>query len=345
MKKQPAPIDRYKQRLQSAEQIAGYDGLSDDSKALIAQLAYDTDLSTLKFNEILNEELAALRGKLGSMVTKHIIERPEAVVEVARSLPATFEEGRGMKGCSIEEVLKRSDTSINNPDDINFMLSGVQKHMTDLHAFSDSYRATYGKGNKVAEKKLADENNMFWIQHNSIQFLREDGRNQDKYPTVRIYLNPKLQDALRIYKDIFAGASRRKLRFQAKIIDPSAYHRDLVEKVTSYESESAKSGYLEQRRDPIVFYGFEESKDELLRIVEGVYEKYQSSFEGRETGAIPLPIAPGLAIGENPVAMDGKMSLTSHREWVIEMVKRDPVEFRKIARSYNINPDNIAFNY
>ena len=224
------------------------------------------------------------------------------------------------------------------------MLSGVQKHMTDLHAFSDSYRAAYGKGNKVAEKKLADENNMLWIQYNSLQFLREVGTNSDKYPTARIYLNPRLQDGLKIYKEIFAEANRMKLRFQAKIIDPSAYRDDLVEKTAAHKRELTNSGHLESRRNPILFYGFEESKDELLRIIEKVYEKYQDSFAGRETETIPLPIAPGLAIGENPVGMDGKESLTSHRDGLIEMARRDPAEFRRIARSHNINPDNIAFN-
>jgi hypothetical protein len=345
MNKHPQLISRYQQRLELAQQIASYDELDDKTKALIAQLAYDTDLSQLDFNEILNEELAACRRNIGKAAVVQAAEAPVVMVELTHSMPTTFEEARGMTGCSIEEVLRRSDTSINDPDDIDFMMSGVQKHMIDLHKFSDQYREAYGKGNSAAEKKLADENNMIWVQHNSLQFLREDGRNPDKYPTVRIYLNPKLQDSLKIYKDIFVEASRMKLRFQAKIIDPSAYRDDLVDRVASHKSEIAKSGHLESRRDPILFYGFDESKDELLRIVEEVYKKYQDSFEGRETGSIPLPIAPGLAIGENPVGMDGEESLTSHRDSVIEMAKRDPAEFRRIARAHHINPDNIAFNH
>jgi hypothetical protein len=39
----------YQQRLESAQQMVNYDDLSDESKALVAQLAYDTDLSKLDF--------------------------------------------------------------------------------------------------------------------------------------------------------------------------------------------------------------------------------------------------------------------------------------------------------
>lgn len=338
-------INKYQQRLESARQIADYNDLSDDSKATIAQLAYDKDLGMLSFNEALNTEMAIDRQRrVGGSALKHIIERPQSTIEQSQGLPKTFEEARTMNGGSVEDALERSDTSINNPDDINFKLTGALKHMQELHRFSDQYRAAYGKGDKTAVKMLADENNMIWLQHNSLQFLREDGKNPDRYPTVRIYLNPKLQDSFAIYKEIFIEATKKKLRFQAKIIDPSAYRDDLVERAAIHESDVAKSGHVEVRRDPILFYGFEESKDELLHIVEEVYQKHQASFAGRETGSIPLPIAPGFAIGENPAGMDGKESLTSHRERIIEIARRDPVEFRRIARSHNINPDNIAFN-
>lgn len=66
----------------------------------------------------------------------------------------------------------------------------------------------------------------------------------------------------------------------------------------------------------IVFYGFEESKNQLLTKVENVYKKHASSFTGRETGAVPMPLAPGLAIGDHVTSRDDsvvKESLTTHR--------------------------------
>ena len=250
-----------------------------------------------------------------------------------------------MPGNSIEEVLGRldTDTSVNNPDDVEFYRTGVRQHIEGLYAFSDKYRQRYGGGNQIKEKMLADECSLLWIQHNSLEFLRENGKTLNKYPTVRIYLNPQLQDSLDIYKKIFAKATRERLRFQAKIMAPSGYTKHLVDKTVDYCAGLA-AGRLETRRDPIVFYGFEESKDKLLRIVEEVYFQYESAFEGRETGAIPLAIAPGFAVGENPVGLDGEESLTDHRQRVIKEADYDAKKFRMNAASWNINPDNIAFN-
>lgn len=250
-----------------------------------------------------------------------------------------------MSGNSIEEVLGRldTDTSVNNPDDVEFYKTGVRRHIEELYAFSDKYRQRYGKGDRRRERMLADVCSLLWIQHNSLKFLREDGKNPNKYPTVRIYLNPQLRDSLDIYKKIFAKATREGFRFQAKIMAPSGYAKHLVDKVVDYCAGLA-AGRLETRRDPIVFYGFEESKDKLLRIVEEVYSQYESAFEGRETGAIPLAIAPGFAVGENPVGLDGEESLTDHRQRVIKEAGYDAEKFRMNAASWNINPDNIAFN-
>ena len=61
-------------------------------------------------------------------------------------------------------------------------------------------------GNRIKERMLADACNLLWIQHNSLKFLQENGKNPNKYPTVRIYLNPQLRDSLDIYKKIFAKA-------------------------------------------------------------------------------------------------------------------------------------------
>ena len=260
-------------------------------------------------------------------------------------LPQSFNEARKMPGNSIEEVLGRlnTDTSVNNPDDVKFYKTGVRRHIEELYAFSDKYRQRYGEGDQRKEKMLADECSLLWIQHNSLKFLWEDGKNPNKYPTVRIYLNPQLRDSLDIYKKIFAKATREGLRFQAKIMAPSGYAKHLVDETVDYCARLA-AGRLKTRRDPIVFYGFEESKDKLLRIVEEVYSQYESAFEGRETGAIPLAIAPGFAVGENPVGLDGEESLTDHRQRVIEEAGYDAKKFRMNAASWNINPDNIAFN-
>lgn len=328
----------YSERLDFVKQFSGYNNLDDTNKSTIAHLAFDKDLKDTGFYEIALEIVQEKRAMGGAALNASSAER-------YAGLPRSFDEARKMSGNSIEEVLGRLDTdmSVNNPDDVKFYKTGVRRHIEELYAFSDKYRQRYGGGDQIKEKMLADECSLLWIQHNSLKFLQENGKNPNKYPTVRIYLNPQLRDSLAIYKKIFAKATREGFRFQAKIMAPSGYTKHLVDKVVDYCARLA-AGQLETRRDPIVFYGFEESKDKLLRIVEEVYSQYESAFKGRETGAIPLAIAPGFAVGENPVGLDGEESLTDHRQRVIKEADYDAKKFRMNAASWNINPDNIAFN-
>lgn len=328
----------YGERLGFVQQFSAYDDLDDTSKSTIAHLAFDQGLKHAAFYEIAREIIYKQRAMGGTALNASSAER-------YAGLPQSFDEARKMPGNSIEEVLGRldTDTSVNNPDDVEFYKTGVRRHIEELYAFSDKYRQRYGGGNQIKERMLAHACSLLWIQHNSLKFLQENGKNPNKYPTVRIYLNPQLQYSLDIYKKIFAKATREGLRFQAKIMAPSGYTKHLVGKVVDYCAELA-TGRLETRRDPIVFYGFEESKDKLLRIIEEVYFQHESAFEGRETGAIPLAIAPGFAVGENPVGLDGEESLTDHRQRVIKAANYDAKKFRMNAASWNINPDNIAFN-
>ena len=328
----------YSERLDSVRRLSGHDNLDDTNKSIIAHLAFDKHLEDTDFYKTALEIIHEKRAMGGTALNASSVER-------CAELPQSFDEARRMSGNSIEEVLGRldTDTSVNNPDDVEFYKTGVRRHIEGLYAFSDEYRRRYGGGNQIKEKMLADECSLLWVQHNSLKFLQENGKNPNKYPTVRIYLNPQLRDSLAIYKKIFAKATREGLRFQAKIMAPSGYAKHLVDKAVDYYAGLA-AGRLETRRDPIVFYGFEESKDKLLRIVEEVYSQYERAFEGRETGAIPLAIAPGFAVGENPVGLDGEESLTDHRQRVIKEADYDANKFRMNAASWNINPDNIAFN-
>ena len=44
------------------------------------------------------------------------------------------------------------------------------------------------------------------------------------------------------------------------------------------------------------------------------------------------------------MGLDGEESLTDHRQRVIKEADYDAKKFRMNAASWNINPDNIAFN-
>lgn len=231
----------YSERLDSVRRFSGHDNLDDTNKSIIAHLAFDKNLEDTDFYKTALEIIYKKRAMGDAALNASSAER-------YAGLPRSFDEARKMPGNSIEEVLGRldTDTSVNNPDDVEFYKTGVRRHIEELYTFSDEYRRRYGGGNQIKEKMLADECSLLWIQHNSLKFLRENGRNPNKYPTVRIYLNPQLRDSLDIYKKIFAKATREGLRFQAKIMALSGYAKHLVDETVDYCAGLA-AGRLETR--------------------------------------------------------------------------------------------------
>jgi hypothetical protein len=164
-----------------------------------------------------------------------------------------------------------------------------------------------------------------------------------------------------IYRELFKRAEARGLRFKSKVLDYEIRNRpaEKQDQLLDYHSKETK-----KRSDPIVFYAFEDSKDELFEIVNDVYREYPSKFKGQATAAFPLEIAEGYAVGAEPEGLSGTESLSSHRVDVINrLIKRlsdlpkwskltneqkqraVAVNFRRlIADKQHINADNIAFN-
>lgn len=122
------------------------------------------------------------------------------------------------------------------------------------------------------------------------------------------------------------------------------------------------------RIDPILIYTYADSREPLLQIVNDVYKKYASSFQGRRTGAAPIQVAPGYAVGSEPRGHSGQESLTSHRSAVLEGLlnycnnkvpgwegfseEKKKSVFCKLFRAnvdkgmkHNIDPENIAFDF
>lgn len=339
---------KYQLRLESTRNITGYNNLSDDSKQLIAHLAFDPDLGIDDYNHVVVAELGSVRldTKVRPAVAHAALDSTVTNPELNRdlNLPGSFEEARTTGSHTYEDFLARSDYSENDPDDVAFYSSdALSHHMERLHNLSDKYRK-YARGNASVEKKLASRNDGgLWVEHHSLALVREN--NTQDNAAARIYMNPKLQDSFDIYQEIFLEANRQGLRFQSKILDPSWYGTKGINE-TALDS---RSDAQYQRRDPIVFYGFKESEDQLLAIVEGVYKKHLSSFIGRETGAVPMPLAPGLAAGDHVTSKDDtgmKESLTTHRGNVFDKMPKDLSfeERRKYLLDNHINPNNIAFN-
>ena len=377
----PTTDNKYQHRLQSAMLVAGYDALSNNQKALIAQLAYDKELSVLDFNEALNAELRThghdsdAHTKVGSPVLARVVERPAPSIEEHPSLiPRTFEEAKQRSGHSVEDVvqtmpdidqenirgafdsvgeLSESDGKFYNNEFLDKHLKSIAK-ITDrfLRRFPEKYR------------KEADEDTVgayhlqpLFLQHDSPAYLKAklvEGK-EDK-PTVRFYLNPELSDTSSVYADFLNKALASNLRFKSKIIRP----------VDMPMYRAYKSEYLDKgvgKLDPIVIYGYEESKDDLLKIIAEIYETHSVSFQGRKIGGSPLEVADGIGVGDE-VKDSGNTSLTSSRMDVARVVLDElknknsnwddasPAarkrafanSLRRQYESLGYNPDNIAFN-
>ena len=364
--------NRYRQRLEPAQRVADYDDLSDASKAMIAQLAYDKNLGVLDFNEALNAELVAHRRKLGSPVLLRVIERPKYTIERTHGLPETFEEAHvKSKGISIEQIagqrpdFQRAGQRELHPDEKYFFSDGeLIEYKKELNDFINKLEREnpYPETRKVrGELQVNPLNPKGWRHMNSKAFIKSRESGSTDAPSSRIYLSPRYgMDMITIYKEVFERAEQEGLRFKAKVFATC---------INGTNDEQIKQRQLDvwadstHQVDPMLFYPFEESKDALLQIVADVYNKYQAAFKGSRTGFIPAKIAPGFAIGDEPRGLSGSESLTSHREKFIsraeELARKQPQwrhatndekkaihlkALRYVADKMNIDPDNIAFD-
>lgn len=374
MTEQSLAANRYQQRLESAQQIADYDDLSDDSKGLIAQLAYDQDLNGLDFNEAVNVELVAHRRNIGNTALTHIVERPQTTIEQPRDLPRTFEEARDSSGHSIEDVVQGmqeidedniaatfgSIGELSDSDKAFYENDFLDKHHKSVAKITGQFLQLFPQ--KYRKEASDTEYGAYhlqplFLQHDSPAYLKAklvEGK-EDK-PTVRLYLNPELADATSVYADFLNKGLKSGLRFKSKIIRPvdMPMHR-------AYKSEYLDKGV--GKLDPIVIYGYEESKEELLKIVEEIYQTHSESFHDRKIGGSPFEIADGIGVGEE-VSDSGESSLTSSRmdmaravleelraknpNWdsasLIARKRAFANSLRKRYESRGYNADNIAFN-
>lgn len=372
MTEQSLASNRYQQRLESAQQIADYDDLSDDSKGLIAQLAYDKDLSGLDFNEALNAELVVCRRNIGNTALTHIVERPRPTVEQPHDLPVTFEDARTRsKGLSIEQIaghrpdFKRAGKRELHPDEKSFFSDGglleYERELNDFIAKLERENPHPETRKVRGELQANPYDPKGWRHMNSKEFIRSRKEGSTDDPSSRIYLSPRYgMDMIAIYKEVFERAEQEGLRFKSKVFATeinTAKSEDVKQRALQYWADSS------HQVDPILFYPFEESKDALLQIVADVYDKHQDAFRGARTGAIPAKIAPGFAVGDEPHGVSGKESLTTHREKFInraeELARNHPqweqasreqkkrihlAYLRRVADKMNIDPDNIAFD-
>lgn len=184
-----------------------------------------------------------------------------------------------------------------------------------------------------------------------------DGQAKDI--TKRIYLNPDSEEAPLIYEEILQAANKAGISMQLKIYQRAA----------EFASKHGKGGSVDTtgglRGDGIVVYASDESADALLSLVLAVARDHKESFNGRQTSRIPVSVAEGIAVGDEPISAKS-VSLTSHRTMLLEKAKElteskviaiekatktkpDRIKvfkaiYEKLCNSNGIDSSNIAFN-
>jgi|GEM_PF-1464701 len=370
---------KYQLRLDGVQNIAGYSDLSDESKQIIAHLAFDRDLDIDNFNHLVGAELGSVR--LGTEVRSaiahtaldSIIANPEA--ESGLNIPKSFQEASCLSGNSIEDFVKTIDfeapNGLNNALDRNyasnlsasdaiFLASGENVRLYDkqLQEFAEGL---IRNNPHQSEHKVQSQQNG-WLQLDSRDFVKSRVEDKSNDPVVaRLYMNPELGSIMSIYQELFKRAEARGLRFKSKVLDYELRNIPAEKRDQALDYYSQKTT---KRSDPIVFYAFEDSKDELLEIANEIYKEHPGAFEGQVTAAFPLEVAQGFAIGAEPDGLSGSESLSSHRSEVVRRLvdklttfpkwseltneqkqKAVAINFRRlIANRQHIDADNIAFN-
>jgi hypothetical protein len=368
--------NRYEDRLESTKALPGYDSLDDEQKTLLGYLAFDQDLDGLDFNEAVNGEIAKARARTMSGTALRLMERSMDTTEKDTQLPRSFQEAEQLRGHSIEDFVKTIDFdastdgvwealhrnyTVNLSDNETAFLSdrdNIVRHEKQLLDFARELI----KSNPHQSERRVQLQQAGWLQLDSRDLIKSRIEDKSTDPVVaRLYLNPELGSVMPIYRELFKRAEARGLRFKSKVLDYEIRNRpaEKQDQLLDYHSKETK-----KRSDPIVFYAFEDSKDELFEIVNDVYREYPSKFKGQATAAFPLEIAEGYAVGAEPEGLSGTESLSSHRVDVINrLIKRlsdlpkwskltneqkqraVAVNFRRlIADKQHINADNIAFN-
>ncbi len=296
------------------------------------------------------------------------VEEPSHENHTTIDLPKTFEEIRHLPGLTVEQWAagaRRPMLQERNPRDDVFYSDpqNVREYEARMVKFTDDHK----KKNPYPSGRGNTSGHFGWMQHDSEAFVRDRVENASTdAPSSRIYFNPPMDRMWDVYEEIYTRAEDKGLRFKAKNLDflMRAYKGD-VSKEDPWLQKLANEGYSHQRRDPMVFYGFEDSTEELYEIARDVYAKYADDFEGRELGGIPCQIAPGFGVGEEPKGFSGRESLTSHREKFKDAVEQKLIQdigedkwqaqsadkkqqllavaMRNVAPKFDINPDNVAF--
>lgn len=168
----------------------------------------------------------------------------------------------------------------------------------------------------------------------------------------RIYLNPDAEAVPVLFEQILQTANDHGIELQLKMLQRAPE----LATAQMYKQKGMEADAL--RGDGMVVYVGSEHANDVLDLVLALAKDKPEAFKGRQTSRVPLEIADGIAVGDEPLAAKGK-SLTSHRaemiEDIVSKVKASGKTgdearqafrrgIRALSERAGINPDNLAFN-
>jgi hypothetical protein len=230
----------------------------------------------------------------------------------------TFEEAQQLSNPLPDTVI---DQVILSKGEIS-MYSFVEPDESDLAITKQMSEDYYYNGVKTLRADFArtiDGRSTYvphfvFSQFDTPEFAKRRAAGEKIQVTDRIYLNPKQLDRIEIYKEFLERAEEEELALRSKI----------------YESiSSEKGGIGGLRQDAIVIYATPENKNQTLALVQDIYQNHKESFQGRTSAPQTCEIAPGLALGSEPVKYTGSESLSSIRKKILD------ASYKNVVKAFN----------
>lgn len=167
----------------------------------------------------------------------------------------------------------------------------------------------------------------------------------------RIYLNPDIEATPHVFEQVLKRANEEGLEIQFKMAQQAP---DAATLHAQRRQNPARRGGM--RGDGIVIYASREQADEVLAMALDIAKENSEAFVGRGISRIPVRVADGVAVGDEPHQRE---SLASSRANLLEEVAREVLDakkqgvearalFRKLyhikAAQQGFSTRNIAFN-
>lgn len=309
------------------------------------------------------EELKASRNQLSDFVSGHLRLRTtdklnprqqQLVSTKLEDFKQKIESDKGRVDDYIDGIYRGERKDLPR-DALNFHGLNITKGDTTVDLLKSKLPGV--RSNMVMQREATG----LFVHYSTEGYLEKAEAGNKPELTRRIYLNPKVESSVEIFQAVVESAEAAGITMKGKVFDRTL---EAINRLATSESERTMRG------DGIVLYAGEDA-DALLGLVEAVYKDNPAAFEGRRVSRIPMRIAEGVAIGDEPVTKPGEEaeSLTSQRATILEVASATTKQrlglspsanipagqeqqalatyrqvYGELALQAGVNPENIAFN-